>query len=184
MAEESSPVRFILIILVAIIIPVVVVAGYVLINREPNPYLGQVLSVNVYPIHRETTQPTTVDGLGGQTETYDEILVFADVRIQNTAKIPIYMRDMWAVANLPDETSRSSAASTSDFNKVFIAYPDTKQYQKAPLLRDTTLQPGQSIEGQMIFHYQLSKAQWDSRSGMDINIGFLHQNPLVMNIPK
>jgi hypothetical protein len=184
MAEENSPVRIILIILVAIIIPIVVVGGYVLINREPTPYAGQVLSVNIYPIHHEATQPTTTEGLGGQTETFDEILVLADVRIQDRAKIPIYIHDMWAVANLPDETARSTAASASDFAKVFIAYPDLKQYQKTPLPRDYTIHPGQSVEGQMIFHYQLSEAQWDSRSGLDISIGFLHQNPLVMTVPK
>jgi hypothetical protein len=184
MSEENSPLRIILIIIVAIIIPVVVVGGYVLVNRERTPYTGQIVSVNVYPIHRDLSQATTTEGIGGQNETYDEILVLADVRIQNVAKIPLFIHDMWAVANLPDETDRSSAASTSDFEKVFIAYPDTKQYQKEPLLRDTTLQPGQSVEGQMVFHYQMTQAQWNSRNSMDIDIGFLHQNPLVMNVPK
>lgn len=184
MSEENSPSRIILIIIAAVIIPIVVIGGYVWVNREPIPYSGQVLSVNVYPIHRDFKQPTTTEGLGGQAETYDETLVLADVRIRNTAKIPLYLHDMWAVANLPDETDRSTAASGSDFDKVFIAYPDLKQFQKAPLPRDLTLQPGDQVEGQMIFHYQISKAQWDSRNSMDISISFLHQNPLVLNVPK
>ena len=184
MSEENSPSRIILIIIAAIIIPIVVIGGYVWVNREPIPYSGQVVSLNVYPIHRDFQQPTTTEGLGGQAETYDEMIVLADVRIRDTAKVPLFIHDMWAVANLPDETDRSTAASGSDFDKVFIAYPDLKQFQKSPLPRDLTLQPGDQVEGQMIFHYQLSKAQWDSRSGMDINISFLHQNPLVLHVPK
>jgi hypothetical protein len=184
MSEENSPLRIILIIVAAIVIPIVVVGAYVLINKEPNPHTGQVLSVNVYPIHRDYTQPTTAEGVGGQADNFDEILVLADVRIENTAKVPLFLHDMWANADLPDETDRSSAASGSDFDKVFIAYPDLKQYQKPPLRRDITIPPGQSVEGMMIFNYQMTKAQWDSRSGMDIDISFRHQNPLVMQVPK
>lgn len=184
MADESNPLRILLIIAAAIVIPVVTVAAYVYINREPNPYHGQVLSLKVYPIHRDYTQKTTTEGIGGQNETYDELLVFADVRITNTAKIPLYLHDMWAVVDSPDETSRSTAVSASDFQKVFIAYPDTRQYQKAMLPRDLTIQPGQQVEGEMIFSYQMNQAEWQSATGMKINIGFTHQNPLVMEVPK
>lgn len=184
MAEESNPLRILLIIIAAIIIPVVVVGAYVVINREPNPYKGQVLSMNVYPIHRDLTQKTTTEGIGGQTDIYDEILVFTNVRITNTAKIPLYIHDMWATVDSPDETSRSTAVSASDFQKVFIAYPDTRQYQKSMLPRDATIQPGQQVEGEMIFSYQMSQQEWQSATGMNIDVGFLHQNPLVMKVPK
>jgi hypothetical protein len=182
MSEENSPSRILLIILAAIIIPVAVVAAYVVINREAVPYAGQVLSVNVYPIHRDFSQPTTTEGIGGQNDVYDEILLLADVRIQNTTKIPLFIHDMWATVDLPDETDHSTAASGSDFEKVFIAYPELKQYQKSPLRRDFTIQPGQQVEGQMIFNYQMNKAKWDSRTGTDISISFLHQNPLVLHV--
>lgn len=184
MAEETTPLRIILIIIAAIIIPVVVVGAYVVINREPNPYKGQVLSMNVYPIHRDYTQKTTTEGIGGQNDTYDEILVFANVRITNTAKIPLYIHDMWAIVDAPDETSRATAVSASDFQKVFVAYPDTQRYQKPMLSRDATIQPGQQVEGEMIFSYQMNQQQWQSTTDMNIDVGFLHQNPLVMKIPK
>jgi hypothetical protein len=184
MSEENTPLRIILIIVAAIVIPVAVVAGYVWFNRVPNPYSGQVLSVNVYPIHRDLTEKSSTEGIGGQNETYDQILIFADVSIRNTAKIPLFLHDMWSTVNLPDETQRSTAASTSDFEKVFIAYPDTAQYRKAPLPRDITLQPGQQVEGEMIFSYQISQAQWQSATAMNVDISFLHQNPLVMPIAK
>lgn len=185
MNEETSSSRSVLIVLAAILIAAGAVAAYVWIARVPTPYKGQVLTVHVYPIHRDMTQPTTTEGLGGQKETYDEIIVLADVSIQNVSqKVPLFLRDMSAVVNLPDETDRSTAASASDFEKVFEAYPDLQQYKKAPLQRDLTLQPGQQAEGQLIFNYQMSQQQWDTRTGMDINISFIHQQPMVMHVAK
>jgi hypothetical protein len=171
-------------IVVAIIIASAAVAAYVYFARVPDPYSAKLISLNVYPIHRNLTSPTTVQGIGGENETYDEVLVLADVRINNIAKIPLYLSDMSANVDLPDETQRSSAVSASDFDKLFIVYPDLKQYQKPMLPRDLTIQPGQSVEGLMIFSYQISQQQWQSASAMNINVDFIHQKPLVIPVPK
>lgn len=184
MSEDNPSYRIILIIIAAIVIAAGTVGGYVWVNWVPTPYKGQVLSVNIYPIHHEFTQPTTTEGVGGQTENYDEMLVFADVSIKNVSKVPLYIEDMWAVVNLPNETDRSSAASDSDFEKVFVAYPQTASFQKPPLRRNITIQPGQQVQGEMIFNYQMPQAKWDSRTGMDISIGFLHQGPMVMHVNR
>jgi len=182
MSEENSSYRIVLIIVIAIVVVVGAIAAYVYFGREPNPYQGQILSVNVYPIHRDLTQQSTTEGMSGQKQTYDEVLVFADVSVKNTTNIPLYLRDMTAIADLPNETSHSSAASGEDFPKVFIAYPETRQYRKPLLARDTTIQPGQQVQGQMIFNFQMSKEQWQSASDVAIYLSFAHQNPLVMHL--
>lgn len=184
MSEETRPYHPWLTILAAFVIVTAAVAFYVWYARIPTPYAGQIVSVNVYPIHRDLSQPTSIGGIGGHNDVYDEILLLVDVRITNVSKIPLYLRDMWADANLPDAPYRSSAASTSDFDKVFIAYPDLQQYKKQPLLRDLTIPPGQSVEGMMIFNYQMDKAKWDSRTGTDIGLSFIHQKPLILQLPN
>ena len=184
MNEENTSYRALFIVIAAIVIVVTVIGSYVLINRVPPVYSGQVLSVNIFPIHRDLSQKDTTEGIGGQNEVYDQILVLADVRITNTAKIPLFLHDMWANVNLPDESDRSTAASASDFDKIFIAYPELQQFKKNPLPRDITLQPGQQVEGMMVFNYQMNLAQFGTRSGMDISISFLHQGPLVMHVAK
>jgi len=184
MSEESTFSRTILILAAAIVIPVVAVAAYVFFARVPTPYSGQILSVNVYPIHQDLSQPSTVQGVGGQNETYDQVLILADIRIQAISKVPLFLRDMWANVNLPTETDRATAVSASDFDKVFIAYPELRQFQKPPLKRDMTLQPGQQAEGMVIFSYQMNKATWDARTGTDISLDFIHQKPLVLHIAK
>ena len=180
MSEENPSYRIVLIVVIAIVVVVGAIAAYVYFGREPNPYQGQLLSVNVYPIHRELKQPTTTEGTAGQNQTYDEVLVFADVSVKNTTNIPLYLRDMWAIVDLPDETSRSSAASVEDSHEVFIAYPQTKQYEKPLLARDTTIQPGQQAQGTIVFNFQMSQKQWQSASDVAVYLSFAHQNPLVL----
>lgn len=182
MRDENPAYRAVLIVIIAVVVVLAAIAAYVYFGRTPVPYQGNILSVNVYPIHHDMTQPTTTGGVGGQKETYDEILIFANVSVKNTAKIPLYLRDMWATIDLPDENEKSTAVSQSDFSKVFLAYPETKQYQKPPLARDITLQPGQQVEGMMIFNYQISQKQWESATGMNVSLSFVNQNPMVMRL--
>lgn len=184
MNEDNPSYRIVLIIIAAIVIAAGTIGGYVWVNWVPTPYKGQVLSVNFYPIHHDITQPTTTEGIGGQTESYDEVLAFADVSIKNVSKAPLYIEDMWAVVNLPNETDRSGAASETDFAKVFVAYPQTKPFQNPPLRRGITIQPGQQVKGEMVFNFQMSQEKWNSRTGMDINIGFLNQGAMVMHVSK
>lgn len=172
-------------IVLAVIVVSAAIAAYVYFGRVPDPYSAKLINVNVYPIHRNYTSPTTVQGIGGENETYDQVLVLADVRITNISnKVPLYLSDMSASVELPDETQRSSAVSAADFDKLFLVYPDLKQYQKPMLLRDVTIQPGQSVEGLMIFSYQINQQQWQSATAMNINVDFIHQKPLVIPVPK
>lgn len=173
----------------AFVFVVLAIAAYVYFNNKPPVHAGEVLSVNVYPIHRElSTGPAKgagETGMAGEGDTFDEVIVLVDTRIKNQTNIPLFLHDMWAVVDLPDdEQQRSLAVSQTDFANVFVAYPSLRPLQKDPLRRDLTLPPGQQVEGMMIFHYQISKAQWDSRSGMEITLTFQHQKPLLLHVAK
>jgi len=164
------------------------ISVYLWIHFTPPVHSGQVLSVDVYPIHRElSTGPTNgskTDGLQGQPDIYDQLIVLANVRIKNQTNIPLFLHDMHGVVHLQNDEEQSSlAASPKDIDKVFIAYPDLKKLRKEPLPRDLTLAPGQQAEGMVIYNFPISKAQWDSRSDMQMKFSFLHQNALVLSAP-
>lgn len=182
--ETSSPNNAWLVLGAAFVIVVLAIGAYVFFNQKPPVHSGEVLSLNVYPIHRELHSGPTTEGLPGETETYDEMLVLADVRIKNQTDIPLFLHDMWGTLDLADEKQTSTAASPTDFTKVFVAYPALAVWKKDPLNRDLTLSPGQQVEGMMVFHYQVSKAQWDARNSFNINVSFLHQKSLVLQTAK
>ena len=171
-----------------VVLVVLAIGAYLWIHFTPPVHSGQVLSLDVYPIHRElSTGPVSgskTDGLQGQPDIYDQLIVLANVRIKNQTDIPLFLHDMSGAVHLRDgEDENSRAASARDFDNVFIAYPDLKKMRKEPLPRDVTLAPGQQVEGMVIYNFPISKDQWDSRSDMDMSFSFLHQKPLVLNVP-
>lgn len=182
MSEENPSHRAVVIVIIAVVVVLGAIAAYVYFGREPVPYQGKILSVNVYPIHRDLTEHATTQGIGGQNETYDEILLFANVSVKNTAKIPLHLDNVWSNVNLPDENEQSNAVSLADFKKVFLAYPETRQYEKPPLPPNLTLQPGQQAQGMVIFSYQINQKQWESAKAMSVSLGFDDQNPMVMHL--
>lgn len=172
-------------VLAAFVIVTAAIGAYLYFNQKPPVHAGQVLSLDIYPIHRDlSSNGAPTEGLQGQSETYDEVLVFADVRVENHANIPLFLHDMWAILDLPDGLQRSTAASPSDFAKVFAAYPELAKLRKDQMPRSLTLTPGQKVEGLLVFNYQITKAQWDSRNGLDIYFSFLHQKPLLLHVAK
>lgn len=182
MAKSDSGINPAVAIVVAIVIFVAIVGGYVWFNTKPPVHVGQIESMTTYPIHRELSTGSALGGLQGQKDVYDEEIVIANVQIKSQTKLPLYLHDMWADVTLPDGTTqRSSAASTNDYHAVFVAYPTLASKQTTPVPRDITMTPGQVINGQLIFHYPIPVQQWDQRKDFKIYVQFINQKDLVID---
>ena len=183
--QQGSAVQTLLIVLAAIAIAAAAIASYLHFAAKPVVPTGQVEQVWVYPIHHESTVGGGKAGMVGVKQPFDQIIVLAKVKVDNPSKIPIYLRDINSVLTLPQNQSVSSAAAgASDFGKVFIAYPETAAQKQAPLLRESTIAPGASGEGLLVFSYSMTKQQWDSRESLDVIISFVHQADLTLRAPK
>lgn len=166
----------------AAVIVIAIIGGYVWYNTKPPVHAGQLVSITAYPIHRELSTGSGLGGLAGQKDVYDEEIVIANVHIKSQTEMPLFLHDMWADVTLADGTTqRSMGASPSDYNNVFIAYPTLAPKKTTPVLRDTTMTPGQTIDGQIIFHYPITADQWNQRKDFKISIQFLHQKDLVLD---
>ena len=167
--------------LAAVVVAVACIGTYVWVNEKPPVHAGQVLSVTAFPIHRELSTGSGLGGVNGGANVYDETIVIANVRIKSQTDMPLFLHDMYGDVTLANgDIQRDLAASGSDFRKVFVAYPSLASQQKQPMPRGITLAPGQQIEGQMVFHYPISKQDWDSRKSFDIDVEFIHQKDLIL----
>jgi hypothetical protein len=142
-----------------------------------------VLSLEVVPIHNVSGGGVIAGGVSGQPEAFNEIMVFATVALKNTGKVPIHLIDMDAYVYVPGGTIyQNGAASQTNFNRVFLAYPNLKSKEGKPLLRDTILKPGEQTTGQLIFHYPFTLKQWQSHTKIHLVFTWTHQPNLVIKL--
>jgi hypothetical protein len=172
-------------VLIAVVIVTLAIGAYFYFGAVPPAASGEITHLTAYPIHRDSKGEKAADPNVAKTENaFDQIIVVAEVRLRNQSAGPIFLSDMSALLSLPTEEHRSLAAIASDYDRVFVAYPELAPMKHEPLLRDTTIPAGATAEGQLVFNYPITKDQWDMRRSLDLTISFLHQKDLVLPAPQ
>lgn len=184
--EPSSIGRLAVRGLLALLITSLAVLAWIRFERKTPAATGEIERISIYPVQAKITGGAAGSpGMQGQDEIIDQMMVLAHVRLHNPNDAPIRIEDDWAVVTLPDgETRRSLAASSSDFDKVFVAYPQLSPLRMDPLRRDTVIQPGQSVDGLLIFSYPLSRQQWDSRKSMQLTVALDNAKDITLTAPQ
>ncbi len=171
-------------VLIALVLVVAAVGAYVYFGEKPPVANGELIHVSAIPIHQQSDLPAAA-GMPGQTDAFDEVIVMAQVRLHNQSKIPLFLHEMYASLALPDDVERTSiAANKSDFGRAFVAYPQLMPLKGEPILRDITIDPGQTVEGMMLFPFPITGAQYDQKKSLDINVIFMHQKTLTIHVPQ
>lgn len=180
--NDGSSIHPLFAVIAAIIVSAGIVGAYVWATWTGPVHSGEVTSLYAYPIHRELSTGSGLGGVNGGPNIVDEVIVIANVQVKSTTKLPLFLSDMYGNLTLPNgQVEQSLAASGSDYRKVFVAYPALDPQQKSPMPHDITMTPGQVVEGQMIFHFPITEAQWNGRKGFDVDVRFIHQNDLVLH---
>ena len=171
-------------VLIALVLVVAAVGAYVYLGEKPPVATGELIHVSAIPIHQQSDLPAAA-GMPGQTDAFDEVLVMAQVRLRNQTNIPLFLHEMYASLALPDDVERTSiAANKSDFGRAFVAYPQLQPLKGEPILRDITIEPGQTVEGMMLFPFPITGAQYDQKKSLNINVVFMHQKTLTIHVPQ
>ena len=183
--EPTNYGRVALRVLIALVISSLVVLAWVRFGRKTPVATGEIARVAIYPVQAKITGGAAGNaGEQGQDEIINQLLVFAHVRLNNPNKTPITVVDDWAVITMPDgDTERSLGASQVAFDKVFQAYPQLAPLRMDPLRRDAQIQPGQSVDGLVVFSYQLSREQWEKRKSMQVTISFNGAKDVTLYAP-
>ena len=164
---------------VATVLVSIAIAIYVIAGQKPPVATGEILAVWAHPMHVETPE-FDANGAPMPKESFDQVFVFAQVRLHNQSKQPVFLRNAMVNATLSDGVHSSYAATASDYDRVFIAYPSMPVPHGKALSLQETLDPGQTLEGTIVSAFHLTREQWDARKDMSFTFGLQYQPDLVL----
>lgn len=170
-SEEIPPIRvgraFALAGIAAVVV-LLVIAGYVYVNRVPPTAEGEMTAVLLY-----RPQPQPMDAaLPAAVPAGNSLLVLVPIRVRNLSEKPLSIMDLSGVVKVGDTDYKSYAASTPDFDKVFQYYPDLDAYRQSALIPHSEIPPGGESQGMVVFNYALTEDQWNRAASFQIDVTF------------
>jgi len=168
--------------LIAAIVIIAAIAVYVIAGQKPVAATGEIEQVWAHPHHPETSG-IDASGASMAKQGFDQVLVFAKVKLHNQSNQPLFLHNVMANTTLDDGIHSSYAATAADYDRVFIAYPNLTIPHGPPLSLDTTIPPGQTVEGTVVSSFRMSKQQWDARKSLNFTFGIRYQPNLVLAPP-
>jgi hypothetical protein len=166
--------------LIAAFVVISVGTAIFLLLNQPHPFAtGEAAQVWAHPVH---TINTPIDAAGVQSagEVFDQVLVFAQIRVRNESKEPIVLKELLTNVELDDGIHSSYAATSTDYGRIFVAYPQLASLHSAPLLRDAVIQPGQVDEGMIVSAFRVTKEQWAARKNLNFTVQLKYHPDLTI----
>jgi hypothetical protein len=164
---------------VATILVSVAIAIYVITGEKPPVVTGDILGVTAHAMHTESSG-LDANGAPMPQESFDQVYVFTHVRLHNQTAGPVFLLSVLTNATLPDGIHSSYAAPASDYDRVFLAYPDMPVPHDKALPLNTTIESGQTVEGTVVSAFKLTKQDWDARKDLNYTFAFRYQPSVVL----
>jgi hypothetical protein len=164
--------------IIATVVVSLAIGAYVFVEQKPPAATGQIVAVWVHPQHTETSG-LDASGAAMPKEEVDQVMVFTEVRLQNHTDHPLYLANVLTNATLADGIHSSYAANTADYDRIFVAYPNIPVPHNAPISPlDTTINPGQTVDGTFVSAFKMTKEEWDANKKLDYTFNFRYQPSL------
>ena len=164
---------------VATVLVAIIVTVYVLAGQKPPVASGEIVQVWACPNH-VVTSGLDANGEPMAKQSFDQVLVFAHVKLRNQSKNPLVLEDVLANAHLADGILSVSAGSAGQYDEVFLAYPQLAALRSNAFPPRATLAPGQSVDGTAFWVFRRSKQEWDARQELNFTFKFQYQANLVL----
>jgi hypothetical protein len=141
-----------------------------------------ITATSIYPAHTVFKSDSI---LVGSDRAQDDLYILAHLRIQDRLNLPLFLKDFTATLVTADgEVLNTSATEKQDIPAIFSAFPALEKLASTPLLRETLIGPGQSVEGMVLIHFPVTQATWNSRKSATLFVDLYHQGPLAVSIPN
>ena len=135
-------------VVIAFIVMCIAIGLYVYLGQRPPVAAGEVLTMNLYPVHTLINSGGGSEGMQGSGEYYDQLLILVKIKVRNQTDIPLFLQDVAAKIQMPDGSEQVNVTvSDRDMDRVFQSYPSLGYLRTDPVHRDITMNPGDSVQG-------------------------------------
>ncbi|MGO8757840.1 MAG: hypothetical protein ACLQG3_06920 [Terracidiphilus sp.] len=156
------------------------IAIYVIASQKPPIATGEIEAVWAHPQHTETSG-LDANGAPMPKRVADQMMIFAKVKLHNNTDHPLFLANVLTNVTLDDGIHSAYAANKGDYDRIFVAYPDMPVPHLTPISPlDTTIDPGQTVEGTFVSAFMMTKEQWDARKKLDFTFSFRYQPNFVL----
>jgi hypothetical protein len=165
--------------IIAVVVVSLAIGLYAWFGQKKPVVSGEIVQVWAHPRHVETSG---FDAAGAPmaVDVFDEVLVFARIKLENQTKDPLYLQDILANAALSDGVLSVSAGNAAQFDEVFLAYPELAALHSNCLAPRTMIAPGQKLEGTAFWAVRRTKQEWDARKDLNFTFSFQYQSSVTL----
>jgi len=138
-----------------------------------------------HTVYKKFEYANGTDIVGAPPSSEDTLYVLPIVHIDDRLRLPLFLKDFQATLTLTDHSQlQISAVQKQDLAAVFDSFPSLKPLAGTLLMPDSTVPPGGSLEGTLLFQIPVTRAIWDQRESATVTIDLYHQSPITLTIPK
>jgi hypothetical protein len=106
-------------------------------------------------------------------------MVLLQVTLRNVGSKTLYIKSIKSDLKTDQDLS-DDAASPTDYDRYFMAYPDLKEHSTQPLVVEMKIAPGAEQRGTVLVSFPVTKEQFDARKDLTVTIEPYDQNPIVL----
>ncbi len=143
--------------------------------------------VDVFPAHTVFKSDSIVVG---DDPSQDDLYALVTVRITDRLRLPLFLKDITATL-IPSDGSlppATSAVEHAQLENLYTSFPTLRKLAAAQtvplLLRESRIDPNQTVEGYVILHFPVTAGVWNGRNDAVLTLDLYHQQSLTAAIPK
>jgi hypothetical protein len=148
---------------VALLVVVVFIVGVGYIFRAKPVAQGQINSVY---FSQQSGQPMP--------------MIAIQLTLRAVGEKPLYIKSLKADLKTQDKDLSDDAASASDFDRYFQAYPDLKDHAASPIKVEDKIAPGGEESGTVIVSFPVNQTEFDARKSLTVTIQPYDQREIVL----
>jgi hypothetical protein len=132
----------------------------------------------------ERSKPVAQGGIdavyASQPASLANTMVLLQVTVSNVGNKALYIKSISANLKTDQGDQSDDAASPSDYDRYFAAYPDLRHHATQPLTVETKIMPGGEQKGTVLVAFPITEQQFGARKDLNVTIVPYDQNPIVL----